>query len=289
MIYGIKKIVKYVLGTDRAGREFQIFPDDTFLVSYPRSGNVWIRFLVANLLHPGVEVRFSNIERLVPDTHSQSSRAIKKTPRPRFIKSHQYFDHRYGRVIYIVRDPRDIILSYYQFQKKYRQIEDTFPIEQYVDLYIAGTLGSENYGTWHSNVVTWIETRGKDSNFLLLRYEDFIADTPHELARLADFLEIDASPARLKEAIDRSAAGNMRRLEKQDAGVWAATRNRRQDIPMVGVATSGGWKDRLPESCVAKIEAAWGDLMIKVGYELVTSGQADLGENVAALVGSDNA
>jgi hypothetical protein len=41
---------------------------------------------------------------------------------------------------------------------------------------------------------------------------------------------------------------------------------------MVGVTTSGGWRKRLPESCVAKIEAAWGDLMTKVGYEQVTSG-----------------
>ena len=271
MIYGIKTIAKYLLGTDQAGRDFQVFPDDTFLVSYPRSGNVWIRFLVANLVHPDLEVRFSNIERLVPDTSNQSNRALKRTPRPRFIKSHQYFDHRYRRIVYIVRDPRDVMLSYYQFQKKYRQIDDNFPLEQYVDRYVAGRLGSEAWGSWYENVASWVMTRGKDSDFLLLRYEDLIEDTPRELARLANFLGVDASPDRLKTVTELSNAETMRKLEKQDADVWVGTRNRRQDIPMIGVATSGGWRKRLPETCVAKIEAAWGDLMVNVGYELVTA------------------
>ena len=104
MIYGAKAICKYILGTDQAGRNFRVYPDDTFVVSYAQSGNLWTRFLVANLVHPNLEVRLSNIERLVPDTSSQSNRALLNTPRPRFIKSHQYFDRRYRQVIYIVRD-----------------------------------------------------------------------------------------------------------------------------------------------------------------------------------------
>ena len=41
---------------------------------------------------------------------------------------------------------------------------------------------------------------------------------------------------------------------------------------MIGVATSGGWRQRLPEKCVTRIETAWGDLMATVGHELVTAG-----------------
>ena len=80
MIYGIKSTIKYVLGRDQAGRNFRVYPDDTFIVSYARSGNLWTRFLVANLVHPDVEVRLSNIEQLVPDTSNQSSRALLRTP-----------------------------------------------------------------------------------------------------------------------------------------------------------------------------------------------------------------
>ena len=270
MIYGIKTIVKYFLGTDRAERNFAVFPDDTFVVSYPRSGNTWTRFLIANLVYPEKNVGFTNIEKLIPDTSSQSNRALKATPRPRIIKTHEYFDHRYRKVIYIVRDPRDVALSYYDFQRKYRQIEDGYPLEQYVDDFVEGRLISIDWGTWAENVASWMYTRGKRKEFLLLRYEDMMKDTMHELTRIANFLGIAPETQRLQQAIERSSADRMRELEKLEADQWVATKNRRKDIPFVRVAKAGGWRTSLPEACVRQIEAAWGDLMTTLGYELVT-------------------
>jgi hypothetical protein len=270
MIYGIKTVLGYFLGTDRAERNFKIYPNDTFVVSYPRSGNTWTRFLIANLLHPDLNVSFTNIERLIPDTSSQSNRALKATPRPRIIKTHQYFDHRYNKLIYIVRDPRDIALSYYDFQRKYMQIDDDYPLERYVDDFVTGKLISADWGTWSENVSSWIFTRGKRETFLLLRYEDLMADTPRELARIAVFLGIAPDPQRIEQAIARSSADRMRELEKLEEDKWIATKNRRKDIPFVRVAKSGGWKASLPEACVRQIESAWGDLMTTLGYELVT-------------------
>ena len=271
MIYGVKAVCKFILGTDQAGRNFRIYTDDTFIVSYARSGNLWTRFLVANLVHPDVDVRLSNIERLVPDTSNQSNRALLNTPRPRFIKSHQYFDHRYRKVVYIVRDPRDVALSYYHFQRKYRQIRDDYPLESYVEDYVNGTIGSEAWGTWEENVASWIKTRGKDPNFLLLRYEDMIENTTRELRRLASFLKVGVSDERIHQVIESSAASRLKKLEKEEAQMWVGTKNRRRDIPMIRVATAGGWRTSLPESCVARIESAWGDLMAQLGYELVSS------------------
>jgi len=271
MIYGIKTVLKYMLGTDRAGRNFAVYPDDTFVVSYPRSGNTWTRFLIANLVHHDLDVSFTNIEKLIPDTSSQSNKALKATPRPRIIKTHEYFDHRYPKIIYIVRDPRDVALSYYDFQRKYMQIEDAYPLEQYVDDFVNGKLISIGWGTWGENVASWMYTRGKRKNFLLLRYEDMIKDTAFELARVAKFLGIDPIPSRLQHAIEQSSADRMRALEKLEEDQWVATKNRRKDIPFVRVAKSGGWRTALPETCVKQIESAWGDLMTSLGYELVTA------------------
>jgi hypothetical protein len=270
MIHGIKTVVKYFLGTDRAERDFAVYPDDTFVVSYPRSGNTWTRFLIANLVYPEKNVGFTNIEKLIPDTSSQSNRALKSTPRPRIIKSHEYFDHRYRKVIYIVRDPRDVALSYYDFQRKYMQIDDAYPLEQYVEDFVQGRLISIDWGTWAENVSSWIYTRGKSTNFLLLRYEDMMKDTTRELTRIAQFFGIEPAPTRLQEVIDRSSADRMRELEKLEADRWIATKNRRKDIPFVRVAKAGGWRTSLPLKSVEQIESAWGDLMITLGYEPVT-------------------
>src|SRR5206468_7184599 len=141
------------------------------LVSYPRSGNTWTRFLIANLVYPNQTITFANIETLVPDTSSISSHALKRVPRPRIIKSHDYFDHRYPKVIYIVRDPRDVVLSYYDFDRKYRHISDDCPLEQYVDDFVNGKLRSSDWGTWGENVGSWTSARGNKAGFLLLHYE----------------------------------------------------------------------------------------------------------------------
>jgi hypothetical protein len=270
MIYGIRMILGYVLGTDKAERNFAVFPDDTFVVSYPRSGNTWTRFLIANLVYPTENVSFANIERLIPDTSSQSNRALKRTPRPRIIKTHQYFDHRYRKMIYIVRDPRDVALSMYDFQRKYRQIADDYPLEKEVDDFVRGKLISADWGTWEQNVASWIYTRGQSSNFLLLRYEDMIANTARELARIADHLGVQVSTQCLQAAIERSSADRMREMEKIEENQWVATKKHRKDIPFVRVAKAGGWRINLPQSCVLQIESAWGETMAKLGYELTT-------------------
>jgi hypothetical protein len=270
MIWGIKVVVKYLLGTDRADRNFRVFPDDTFVVSYPRSGNTWTRFLIANLVYPNENVSFLNIEKLIPDTSSQSNRALKRTPRPRIIKTHCYFDPRYGKTIYIVRDPRDVVLSNYDFQRKYRQIEDQYPLDRYVDDFICGRLVSADWGTWRENVASWVYTRGQKKEFLLVRYEDLLGDAVSELGRIAHFLGTDASDANLRRAVELSSADRMRELEKQEQHHWVATKNRRKDIPFVGKAKSGAWKTALPPACVQQIECAWGDVMTHLGYGCVT-------------------
>ena len=274
MIYGLKCVFKYVTGTDIAGRKMAVYPDDTFIVSYPRSGNTWTRFLVANLLHPEEPATFLNIEKWVPDSEAQSSRYLKRIPRPRFIKSHQYFDHRFKRVFYVVRDPRDVALSYYNFQRKYRQIHDQYPLTTYVGDFVAGRLISAGWGTWAENVGSWISARSGQSSFLLLRYEDMIANIELELQKIASFLGIEATPEVLGETVQRSSAECLRSLERVQSNQWVSTKDKRPDIPFVRSALVGDFRTKLPESAIAEIEAAWAPLMLTLGYELVTDSPA---------------
>ena len=270
MIYGLKWVFRYLTGKDIAGRTLAVLPDDTFIVSYPRSGNTWTRFLVSNLLHPTEAATFANIERLVPDSEAQSSRYLRSIPSPRVIKSHQYFDPRFPRVVYIVRDPRDVALSYYDFQRKYRQIPDDYPLAHYVSDFVAGRLISKGWGTWGENVGSWLAARGGRAGFIVMRYEDMIANTEHELERLARFFGIEPKPGQLTSAIELSSATRMRELEKTQGANWVSTKNKRSDIPFVRTAVSGGWQKTLPASAAAEIEGAWGTLMHALKYRLST-------------------
>jgi len=96
------------------------------------------------------------------------------------------------------------------------------------------------------------------------------------LMRLGSFLEkcsfpkIDTSPDKLQHALELSSPERMRALEKQQSANWVLTKNTRADKPFVRSAKAGGWRSTLSPKSIADIESAWGPLMEKLGYELVS-------------------
>ncbi len=257
-------------GLQRPGRNLVVFPDDVFIVSYPKSGNTWTRFLIANLVYPEERANFANINRLIPDPEALSKRTLARLPRPRYIKSHQYFDPRYQKIIYVVRDPRDVALSQYHFHRKRKLLADDSPIEEFVTRFVKGN--TSVYGSWGENVSSWLATRNGRPGFLLVRYEDLLAHTTQELEKVARFLGIPPDSKRLEDAAARSSANEMREMERTQARQWSSTKDTRQDVPFVREARAGGWKQKLPRSCVVELEAAWGPLMRFLGYE-ISSGE----------------
>ncbi len=257
-----------------AARGLTVFPDDTFLVSFPRSGNTWTRFLVCNLLDPDHPVNFAELESRIPEIYFVPDRVLRTFPRPRVIKSHECFDPRYHKIVYIVRDPRDVLISYYEYQLKRRVLSDSCSLEEFLPRFMESAI-EPKIGSWRDHVVSWTATRGGQKNFLLLRYEEMLANTQKEAMKIALFLGLDSNPERVSRAVELSSAERMRRLEKEQAGQWSATRKTRQDKPFVRKAAAGGWKSTLSEQCVAQIESAWGDVMRSVGYELATATAAE--------------
>jgi len=261
--------VKRAFGLQRPGRDLSVFPDDVFIVSYPKSGNTWTRFLIANLVYPGERASFANINRLIPDPEALSKRTLSRLPRPRYIKSHQYFDPRYRKIIYVVRDPRDVAISQYHFHRKRKLLHDGDPVQNFVTRFVRGD--TSPYASWGENVASWLVTRSGSGNFLLLRYEDLLVNPKPQLAKAALFLGIDPDEQQIEDIIRRSSADEMRKMEQTQARLWSSTRDTRQDVPFVREAKSGGWKEQLPEASVAEIEAAWAPLMLRLGYHLTGS------------------
>jgi len=262
--------VRRALGLSTPGRSLQILPDDVFLVSFPKSGNTWTRFLVGNLMFPDRPVTFANIHISVPDPTGTSTKSFDRMPRPRIIKSHECFDPRYPRVIYIVRDPRDVVVSQYHFYRKIKYIADDLPIEAFVGRFLAGETWP--VGSWGQNVVTWLATSEGDPRFLMLRYEDMLEDTFRELKKIVAFLGLNRTAEQIANAVERSSMSRMRKLEQaqgEDMDRMVGTHSRK-DLMFVRAGVSGGWQKDLPIPMVEKIEAAWRPLMRHLGYELTT-------------------
>jgi hypothetical protein len=299
----LRSAARYALGRDSSLRRHEVWPDDIFLVSFPKSGNTWTRFLLGNLMNPDKPVGFSDIERVVPDIAVFPRADFRKLKRPRLIKSHDCFDPRYRRVIYIIRDPRDVAVSLYYYAKKVKNIDDSFSLEAFVTRMLVP--GRSYNGTWGEHAGSWLVNasniaeftshqngtpphaagvpvgspgkmdapgaRGHGREFLLVRYEDFLLDAHAGLHQIADFLGLEASSERIEQAVARSSADSMRKLESAQNLQWQTTRETRKDIPFVRQAKSGQWRTALSAKSIAEIESAWGHLMRLTGYELAST------------------
>ena len=155
--------VKHILGMDIAGHNLVAYPDDTFIVSYPKSGNTWTRFLIANLLQLDPPLTLLDMERLVPAVDGQTRGFFNAMPRPRVIRDHGPFNPQYKNIIYIVRDPRDVAVSAYNFVLKGATTRRSYPITTFVNEFVRGARSA--VGSWGENVAGWLAARGNADFF----------------------------------------------------------------------------------------------------------------------------
>lgn len=263
MITRAKELVARPLGLHVPGRALRVYDDDVFLVSYPRSGNTWARFLLGDLASRAGQVDFVNIERVVPDIYQNRELRLRAMPRPRLLKSHEPFDPRYRHVIYLVRDPRDVVVSFYNYQVMMNQNVNFDSLTEYADHFLRGEVP---FGSWREHVDGWLDARAGSATFLLIRYEDLSAETVAELTRVARFLEIQCDTAKLSRLVQRYTADRMRELESRQWKRWKPMKLRRSDRGFVRSGAPGGWRRDLPPALARRIEGRWRGTMERVGY-----------------------
>ncbi len=247
------------------GRAATIFEDDRLIVSYPRSGNTWLSFLLTNLIHPDESTTFLNLDFRCPDIYQRSDRYLLGLPRPRLMKSHEPFDGRYRRVVYLVRDPCDVAVSYHRFLAKTRVIEESLPLAEFVDGFLAGTWDSSR-GAWGEHVGSWLGARRSDASFLLVRYEDLHHQPAEQLERVATFLAIPNSQEACARAVALSNADRMRELEAAEGNRVAELKATRREIPFVGAAEVGRGHVELAAIDRSRIVERWRGIMEELGY-----------------------
>ena len=260
----LRRAVNFALNRERFKSVFTIFDEDVFLVSYPKSGNTWTRFLVANLLTGCKGVSFSTMQGIVPDVYLTDDVRLRRMKPPRVIKSHEPYNPAYRNVVLIVRDPRDVAISYYYHLKRTRVINDECSLESYLQLFLDGHFDA--YGSWGENVGSWIGARSGSKGFLLVRYEDLVSDTAKELSRIAHFLSLSRTSNDIDRAVEESRIDKMRELERKGSYSVAAIRTHRKDIPFVRSGVAGAWMHELSESETNSINTKWHNVMSTLGY-----------------------
>lgn len=183
--------------------------DDIYLVEYPKSGITWLSFLIGNIelkLNKQSEIiTLLNYTKYVPDIHQikcgEISRILKRT----FIKSHDVYNPYYNYVIYIVRHPYDVMVSYYNFMRE-RRFNKGF--EDFVKNKKFGI------GSWVNHLNSWYYNNQGSQRIHFIKYENLMKNPKKTLKDLYTNLGIDLNYEIIKSSIDLSNMENMKKSEE---------------------------------------------------------------------------
>lgn len=192
------------------------YADDLFIVTYPKSGTTWMAHLVANVLvqmnNLDLTVSISNVDGILPDAPAVSmmqSRFVANFPGYRIFKCHSPVNPSFKRVVYLVRDPRDVITSFYKFQTGLGLFSGS----------ISEFVRTKRHGitAWVDHVSGWFDNSNVDVSFKYLRYEDLKADPAAALGSVFAHFGHNVPAAILSAASERSTFAALKQDESNKA------------------------------------------------------------------------
>ena len=253
----------YKFSTFIRPKRFKADSQDIFLISYPRSGNTWVRVILAELLYGESGESLKDLEYYIPDIHFKSLRENVIDSKFHFIKSHNpYMVERdfgkYKKVIYLIRDPRDIVLSHYRYLKA-RGYTDEF--HQFVYDWVTGRIWPTS---WHSHINSWTGPGIENAKIelLIMRYEDLLSDTYKNVKKIMEFAGFQTNSTAIKKALKNSSITEMRK--KENRGMRKG--ENRSEMQFIGEAKNNIWINQLTSEQAELIQQFANKEMEKFGY-----------------------
>lgn len=179
---------------------------DVVMAGYPKSGNTWMQNLLAGVLY-GIDTKHlpdSLTQELIPDLDYKVF--FKRFQEGMCFKTHDYPAKEFKKVIHLVRDPRDVMASYFAMVTgRGKQISQEQLIIEKRELL---------FGSWSEHCAKWIENP-YGASILLVKYEDLLADPVREMHNILNFMNLERDPELIERAVDGNSLHHMKRKEKE--------------------------------------------------------------------------
>uniref|UniRef100_A0A3Q4GT52 Sulfotransferase n=1 Tax=Neolamprologus brichardi TaxID=32507 RepID=A0A3Q4GT52_NEOBR len=130
-------------------QSFEVRDSDVFLVSYPKSGTIWAQQIITSIyeLDGHVTEYFTNSQKMpwLEWVWGCAGGAYTRRPSPRLFTSHLsqvlmppgLMDKK-GKIVYLMRNPKDNMTSYYHFSKTLAGLETPQSFAQFFEWYLTG-------------------------------------------------------------------------------------------------------------------------------------------------------
>lgn len=279
-----------------------------WLASYPKSGNTLVRSMLAayffsndgvynfdlikNIKQFPVNALFQRMgidiqdEEQVLKNYIKVQASFNKKNSVQFLKTHSYLfninNHAFTDlknslgVIYIVRDPRNVVSSLANHigsssEKSADILINSFKFGNIFSNQIAEQ--TRLYlGTWSGNYNSW-KSFNNDGKYLLIKYEDLISDRDFVFRKILKFIyklqgaKFIIDQRKFQNTIETTDFNRMKKLEKEKGFFEAKTHEKTgKKIPFFNLGPKNDWKKILDEKIRKKIEEAFKKEMVELGY-----------------------
>ncbi len=275
-----------------------------WIASYPKSGNTWVRAMIAALLYSEDGVfkfnqlskiprypdkrYFENFTEKYDDLHEikkywlASQERINLGDETNFFKTHHMncrienynFTNNENTLatIYIVRDPRNVVSSVSNYF--------SLPINESKNYLLTPRMLGRSFwnpserearsllGTWKDNYRSWTANR---RNLLILKYEDLVNNTTKELNNiiffLKKFIDINTNDFKNKNIIKSTSFENLEKLESEGKFNEAAfNKTKNQAVKFFNLGPKNTWENILEKSIQKELEQNFKSEMEELNY-----------------------
>jgi len=278
-----------------------------WLASYPKSGNTWLRSIVASLLYSKDGIfkfellkkidqfpikkyfedftsDFSNIHE-IKKYWILSQEKINLKNDVQFFKTHHInckinefnFTNKNNTlaIIYIVRDPRNLIYSIANhFNKSVEEAKNFLTTPQFIGgRKIEGGIKKTPdtpalLGTWNEHYKSWTY---QNENLLLLKYENLIENTEQEIIKIINFIQkfqtLKISKQKIQNIIKSTSFNNLQKMEKDGdflENSFDIKLNKKNNFFFLG--PKNNWVGKLPSQIQNELENKFKNEMEELCY-----------------------
>ncbi|XP_013884376.1 sulfotransferase family cytosolic 2B member 1 [Austrofundulus limnaeus] len=173
---------------------FSVEDTDVFAVTYPKSGTVWMQEILPLVLNGGDLTPIKTIvnwDRVPWLEETRLAQVVDQLASPRGLISHftynlmpPSFHTSKAKVIYVMRNPKDVLVSSYYFHQMASFLEDPGTFDEFMEKFLEGRV---LFGKWTDHIKSWKRAELGD-RILFITYEEMVQDLPASVKLMSDFL-----------------------------------------------------------------------------------------------------